>query len=103
MPNPVIAILSQNIFLMRNVFRAAHSIKSKISNSGAYILILLFEKPLSKNEIVKTVERDYSTVYHAIRRLADDGDITISPQDVCSLTQKGLDLYHQILKIIIGK
>ena len=101
--NPILSTLSQNVFLMRNVFRAAHALKNKMSPADAYIIILLFEKPLTKKEICELIDRDITTIYHSIRDLTDKGYIAINPDKTCSLTPKGLDLYQQILHLIVGE
>lgn len=101
MTNPIIDILSQNIFLMRNVFRAAHTIKHKISNTEAYIIILLFEKPSTRTKLTQIIKRDQTTVYRNVRGLWLKGYITMDSADICSLTPKGIALYQEILNLIV--
>lgn len=95
-----IALLAQNIFTLRTVFYAAHSIKNLCSISEAYIIILLFEQPLNMHQILRATDRNRTTISHILKNLSDRKLIHLSADSYYSLTQSGLDLYQKIVDCV---
>ena len=95
-----LTLLQQNVFTLRTVFYAAHSIKNHCSVSEAYIIILLFESPKNMPQIMRVTDRSRSTVSHILNSLQDRKLITRTAENNYSLTQQGLELYTKIINAI---
>lgn len=95
-----ISTLTDNIFTLRTVFYAAHSIKNHCSVSEAYIIILLFESPLNMHQILRATDRSRTTISHILRNLQDRQLITLNADGDYTLTTQGVDLYTKIIETI---
>lgn len=95
-----LTLLHQNVFTLRSVFYAAHSIKNHCSVSEAYIIVLLFEKPRNMHQILRETDRSRSTISHILKNLTDNKYITISPEGEYSLTKNGLAIYEKIISCV---
>lgn len=98
----LLSLLNQNIFTLSAVFSAAHAIKNKVSVTEAYIIILLFERPLPRRELFDSVKRDRSTTQHVIKELKEKHLIAESDQHILSLTQAGVSVYTEIITTIVN-
>lgn len=95
-----LTLLQQNVFTLRTVFYAAHSIKNHCSVSEAYIIVLLFESPKNMQQILRATDRSRSTVSHILKNLSDRKLITLKANTEYALTQQGLALYQKIIEAI---
>lgn len=95
-----LSLLSQNVFTLRTVFYAAHSIKNHCSVSEAYIIVLLFEKPLNMCQILRATDRSRTTISHILKSLQDRRLIILSSEGDYSLTDSGLTLYNKIIQSV---
>jgi predicted transcriptional regulator len=97
----LLPLLQQNIFTIRSVFSAAHAIKNKVSVTEAYVIVLLFERPLTRRELFDTIKRDRSTTQHVLKELKDKHLVTETPEQTFSLTHIGVKIYSEIIAAIV--
>ena len=97
----MLSLLSQNIFTIRSVFAAAHAIKNKLSITEAYIIVLLFEHPISRKALFNSVKRDRSTIQHTLSELKQKKLIAETADGTLALTHAGVSIYAEIINIIV--